>query len=95
MKKTSIEHDFSDHDQMATPLLPTDSLGAAGFMMCEAITLIAQANRRGALLRRFYARDMRSMSAPREYWDDDFRILIEATEAELNLPSPNMPGDKT
>jgi hypothetical protein len=94
MKKTSIEHDFTDHDQMATPL-PTDNLGAAGFMMCEAIKLIATADRRGELLRRFYARDMRSMSVPREYWADDFRSLIEATEAELNLPSPNMPGDKT
>ena len=97
MKKTSIEHDFSDHDQMATPLLPTDNIGAAGFgdLMGDAIEFAIEADRRGDLLRRFYARDMRSMSVPREYWADDFRSLIEATEAELNLPSPNMPGDKT
>lgn len=94
MKKTSVEHDFSDHDQMATPL-PTDNLGAAGFgdLMGDAIEFALEADRRGDLLRRFYARDMRSMSVPREYWTDDFRDLIEATEAELNLPSPDLPGD--
>lgn len=96
MKKTSIEHDFSDNDQMATPL-PIDSFGAAGFgdLMGDAIEFALEADRRGDLLRRFYARDMQSMSVPREYWADDFRDLIEATEAELNLSSPDSPGDKT
>jgi hypothetical protein len=93
MKKTSVEHDFSDHDQVATPL-PTDNLGAAGFMMCEAMTLIAQANRRGALLRRCHSW-ITENTYMRMYWDNSLRELIEAIEAEPNLPSPNPPGDKT